>query len=49
MAADRGLRTSSITWQKARLEEDLTISWVGVAPRGARLPGSAHWSVSNTP
>ncbi|MDH5822663.1 TonB-dependent receptor [Luteimonas sp. RD2P54] len=39
---------SAVTWQQARLEEDLFILWYGTAPEGARLPGSADWSVSNT-
>ncbi|WP_407353462.1 TonB-dependent receptor [Luteimonas sp. R10] len=38
---------SAVTWQEARLEEDLFILWYGTAPAGARLPGSADWSVSN--
>lgn len=39
--------TSSATWQRARLDEDVFILWYGTAPRGSRLPGSADWSVSN--
>ncbi|MFC7333033.1 TonB-dependent receptor [Rhodocista pekingensis] len=39
---------TSITYQEARLEEDLFILWYGTAPKGARLPGSADWSISNT-
>ena len=35
------------TWQHARLDEDLPILYVGTAPRGAQLPGSADWTVSN--
>lgn len=35
------------TWQQARLDQDLPILYVGTAPRGAQLPGSADWTVSN--
>jgi len=37
----------SATWQHARLDEDLPILYVGTAPAGAQLPGSADWTVSN--
>jgi len=37
----------SATWQRARLDEDLEILYVGTAPAGAQLPGSAEWTVSN--
>lgn len=39
--------TSSITWQQARLDEDVLIPGVGIAPSGSRMPGSADWSVNN--
>ncbi len=39
---------TSITYQEARLEEDLFILFFGTAPKGSRLPGSADWSVANT-
>lgn len=37
----------SATWQHARLDQDLPILYVGTAPAGAQLPGSADWTVSN--
>ena len=39
--------TSSVTWQRARLDEDVFILFYGTAPRGSRLPGSADWSIAN--
>lgn len=39
--------TGSVTWQEARLDEDVFILWYGTAPKGSRLPGSADWSVAN--
>lgn len=39
--------TGSVTWQQARLDEDVFILWYGTAPKGSRLPGSADWSVAN--
>lgn len=39
--------STSITAQRARLVQDLTILYYGTAPSGSRLPGSADWSVSN--
>lgn len=39
--------SSSVTWQQARLDEDVFIVWYGTAPEGSRLPGSADWSISN--
>ena len=38
---------SSVTWQRARLDEDLFILFAGTAPKGSRLPGSSDWSVNN--
>jgi outer membrane receptor protein involved in Fe transport len=38
---------AAATWQRARLDEDLFILWYGTAPKGAQLPGSADWTVSN--
>ena len=38
---------ASVTWQRARLDEDLFILFAGTAPKGSRLPGSADWTVSN--
>lgn len=38
---------SSVTWQHARLDQDLFILFAGTAPAGSRLPGSADWSISN--
>jgi len=38
---------ASVTWQKARLRDDLFILWSGTAPSGSRLPGSSDWTVSN--
>ncbi|MFC3658224.1 TonB-dependent receptor [Xanthomonas hyacinthi] len=38
---------STITWQQARLDEDLFILYYGTAPKGAQLPGSADWSINN--
>ncbi|MBK1714735.1 TonB-dependent receptor [Rubrivivax gelatinosus] len=38
---------ATVTWQKARLEDDLFILWSGTAPSGSRLPGSSDWTVSN--
>jgi len=39
---------SSITWMDAALDEDVLIPGVGIAPKGAQLPGSAEWSLTNT-
>lgn len=39
---------STVTYMKARLEEDLFILWYGTAPKGSRLAGSADWSIANT-
>ncbi|MFV3073734.1 TonB-dependent receptor [Niveispirillum fermenti] len=39
---------STVTYMKARLDEDLFILWYGTAPKGARLAGSADWSIANT-
>ncbi|MFV3128925.1 TonB-dependent receptor [Niveispirillum sp. KHB5.9] len=39
---------STVTYMKARLEEDLFILWYGTAPKGSQLAGSADWSISNT-
>jgi iron complex outermembrane receptor protein len=39
--------SSSVTWQQARLDEDVFILWYGTAPKGSRLPGSADWSIAN--
>jgi hypothetical protein len=36
-----------VTWQRARLDEDLFILFAGTAPKGSRLPGSSDWSVNN--
>ena len=36
-----------MTWQHARLDQDLFILFAGTAPAGSRLPGSADWSISN--
>lgn len=38
---------SSVTWQRARLDEDLFILFAGTAPKGSRLPGSSDWSINN--
>ncbi|MEP6907483.1 MAG: TonB-dependent receptor [Pseudoxanthomonas sp.] len=38
---------STVTWQRARLDEDLFILFAGTAPKGSRLPGSSDWSVNN--
>lgn len=38
---------TAVTWQHARLDEDLFILWYGTAPKGSQLPGSADWTVSN--
>jgi iron complex outermembrane receptor protein len=38
---------SSVTYQRARLQEDLEILWAGTAPKGSRLPGTSDWSVTN--
>lgn len=40
--------TSAVTWQHARLDEDLDILYYGTAPKGSRLPGSSDWVVNNT-
>ncbi|WP_332769470.1 TonB-dependent receptor [Phenylobacterium sp.] len=39
---------STVTYMEARLDEPLFILFYGTAPKGAHLPGSADWSVSNT-
>lgn len=39
---------SSVTYMKARLDEDLFILWYGTAPKGSRLAGSSDWSIANT-
>lgn len=39
---------SSITWMEAEIDEDVVIPGVGTAPKGAQLPGSAEWSLTNT-
>lgn len=39
---------STVTYMEARLDEPLFILFYGTAPKGAQLPGSADWSVSNT-
>lgn len=39
---------TSLTWQRARLREEVVIAGVGTAPKGSRLPGSADWSMNNT-
>jgi outer membrane receptor protein involved in Fe transport len=44
---DRFQWLSSVTWQRARLDEDLFILFAGTAPKGSRLPGSSDWSVNN--
>jgi iron complex outermembrane receptor protein len=46
--SDRFEWASSVTWQQARLDEDLFILYYGTAPAGSQLPGSADWSVNNT-
>lgn len=46
-ATDKLDLSSSVTYMKARLTEPLFILWYGTAPEGARLPGSADWSISN--
>ncbi|WP_077038285.1 TonB-dependent receptor [Pelomonas sp. KK5] len=38
---------TSLTWQHARLADDLFILWAGTAPKGSQLPGTADWSISN--
>ncbi|MBC7938741.1 MAG: TonB-dependent receptor, partial [Chitinophagaceae bacterium] len=38
---------TSITWQRARLDDDLVVLFFGTAPKGSPLPGSADWTVSN--
>ena len=39
---------SSVTWQRARLDEDLFILFAPEpAPKGSRLPGTSDWSVNN--
>ncbi|MBC7942366.1 MAG: TonB-dependent receptor [Chitinophagaceae bacterium] len=38
---------TSVTWQRARLDEDLVVLFYGTAPKGSPLPGSADWTVSN--
>ncbi|TAA09578.1 hypothetical protein EA658_05700 [Pseudoxanthomonas winnipegensis] len=38
----------SVTWQHARLDQDLFILYYGTAPAGSQLPGSADWSINNT-
>lgn len=38
---------ASVTWQRARLDEDLFILYAGTAPEGSKLPGSSDWTVSN--
>jgi outer membrane receptor protein involved in Fe transport len=44
---DRFQWLSSVTWQRARLDEDLFILFAGTAPKDSRLPGSSDWSVNN--
>ncbi|MDY0748370.1 TonB-dependent receptor [Paucibacter sp. R3-3] len=39
--------STSLTWQHARLEEDLLILYYGTAPKGSQLPGTADWSINN--
>lgn len=38
---------TAVTWQQARLDEDLAVLYYGTAPKGSQLPGSADWTVSN--
>lgn len=45
--SDRFDWQATATWQRARLDEDLPILYVGTAPAGSQLPGSADWTVSN--
>lgn len=37
----------TLTWQQARLDEDVFIVFAGTAPAGSQLPGSADWSINN--
>lgn len=46
-ATDKLDLSSNVTYMKARLTEPLFILWYGTAPKGAQLPGSADWSISN--
>jgi outer membrane receptor protein involved in Fe transport len=39
---------STLTWQQARLDEDLFILYYGTARAGSQLPGSSDWSINNT-
>ncbi len=39
---------TSLTYQRARLDDDLTILFFGIAPKGSTLPGSSDWSISNS-
>ncbi|MET0210349.1 MAG: TonB-dependent receptor, partial [Burkholderiaceae bacterium] len=38
---------TTVTYQKARLDDELFILYYGTAPSGSKLPGSSDWSVSN--
>ena len=40
--------STTLTFQHARLDEDLVILYAGTAPKGSRLPGTADWSINNS-